>query len=326
MVIITMFLGTGCIRTTNVSNNLDDIQHIERFDTLIYRYAEMSDSQRDSFRTRFHNVVRIILPLTGHNVTADNDSILKAYSRSKAVTMFTAATLRLFTSTDSIEHVLGNMHAKLHDMLPDMSWPHMIAITSTYNQSILISDSIMLIGLNHYLGPDFEGYRHFPPYQRKTKSPQYLPSNIAEAIIRSHISPTETDHTSSTLLSRILREGAIAYIVMDLSGTPSENIVLGWDDSDLKWARDNEPTIWQSMIERKILFSTDPALADRLIRPTPHSAVIHPECPGRIGVYIGLKIVEAYISRHPEITAEELLSDGFNSSPHTLQEAAYYPQ
>ena len=70
------------------------------------------------------------------------------------------------------------------DEFPDITPPEIYSAVITYNQSIILADTVMLLGLNHYLGCDYEGYKHLDGYRRATKTAAArLPYDIAESII-----------------------------------------------------------------------------------------------------------------------------------------------
>ena len=79
------------------------------------------------------------------------------------------------------------------------------------------------------------------------------------------VSP-EQIRPGATFLNRMLYSGALAYCVLQTmpEGTP-ESVVLGLTDSQWQWCVDNEERLWRSLIERQLLYSSDPAVADRRI-------------------------------------------------------------
>ena len=87
---------------------------------------------------------------------------------------------------------------------------------------------------------------------------------------------------------------------------------MHYTEEQLKWAQENEAYIWMYIIEKELLYSTDPELNNRFINPAPFSKFyleIDNESPGRIGQFIGWQIVRAYMQNNPVPLHEMLLKD-----------------
>ncbi len=312
-----------CILTAIISGcakkQQSEISEIERFDIMVSNYPEMDSSQRENFISHYADAVAFVTKGDSTNT----DSTLLAYSKGAAVKMFGADIEKRFTMADSIETVLGEIKSAMNNKLPEVAWKRIIGVISTYNQSIIMTDSTLLLGLNHYLGADYQAYSYFEPYQRSVKTPGHLPYDVAEALIANKFpyKPSE----ESTLLNRIIYEGALLAAINDI--TPGGNIAesMGYTKEQWKWLEKNERNIWNSLIERELLFSIDPTIADRMIRQAPTTSIITPDTPGRAGRYIGYKIVEAYRKHHPEKSIGRMLTPEFYNSPTALINAGYIP-
>lgn len=181
----------------------------------------------------------------------------------------------------------------------------------------------MLIGLNHYLGADYQGYAGFDDYRRRLKRPDRIVYDVAEAVVASAY--PFAGRADATVLSRMLYEGALMYALLKSVPGATEASVLGYDDAQMRWAEDNEARIWDAMVKRDMLYSTDPVLASKLLDTSAATLVIHPEAPGRIGRFMGLKIVESFIAHEPSVGIGEMLMPAFYESASTLKKAAYQP-
>ena len=293
---------------------------VERFDIDISAYPEMNPEQRDSFRLRYSDAVAFAIQ--GDTVNAD--SALATYARGKAVKMFGPDITERFTVIDSIETVLGSLKAGIAEKLPSVEWKKPVGVISTYNQSVIIADRSLLIGLNHYLGSDYPAYSYFEPYQRAVKTPKHLPYDVAEAIIANKF-PYQRQEDAS-LLNRMLYEGALLTAVNSVIANSDAAESMGYGTDEWKWLAENEKNVWSALIDRELLFSIDPSIVERMTRPAPATSIIHPDAPGRTGRYIGYKIAQAYLKRHPEKSIEWLLSPEFYNSPTALIESQYAPK
>lgn len=298
--------------------NIAEPVKIGRFDSAIMHYQTFNEEQKLCFADTFATTIDMLF---GNK--CNRDSILLAYSKSPGVSIFTPDVLRLIPSTDSISEALGIIRHNLNIMLPKIKWPEINAITSTYNQSVYVGDSLLLVGLNHYLGEDYEGYSRFETYQRQTKTISHLSYDILEAILLTNYPYKPSD--DDIVINHILYNGAIAYALKMCIESATMNEILGCTPAQLSWLNINEAKIWQTMIERQLLFSTDTNLAKILIRPAPSCSVIHPDAPGRVGRYIGFRIVESYMKNNTNAQCEYLLSPEFYNNQQSLIVADYSP-
>ena len=298
---------------------VDDCAPVEihRFDRAAYRYATADSADRQAIRDTFAVALRIML---GNDIS---DSSLTAYSQSRGVRVFTPDIESRFLSLDSIEAVTGCIYSRMGDEFPDITPPEIYSAAITYNQSIILADTVILLGLNHYLGCDYEGYNYLDSYRRATKTATRQPYDIAESIIATAY-PFRPSN-DATVLSRLLYEGALVKAVMLLVPDSDTATALGYDKSQLTWLAEIEAPAWNALIERKMLYSTDMDVASRLTAAAPHTTLLHPQSPGRAGRYIGLRIIESYMKRHPEATLRQMLDSTFYNSASPLIRSGYNP-
>ena len=101
----------------------------------------------------------------------------------------------------------STIHA-VTSLLPEISVPkHVYGIITPYNQSVMNVDSVMLIGLNHYLGADYDAYSYFEPYLRRQKDSRKAAYHIAESLVQQRY-PYLADSTA-TALNYMIHDGAV---------------------------------------------------------------------------------------------------------------------
>lgn len=248
------------------------------------------------------------------------DSALHAYNRNPAIRLHDRAMDSVWHDMQPLENNLGRMRFSFEKLFPDKRFPAVFTIVSPFNQSVFTADTLLYLGLNHYLGTDYPPYAYFPDYIRTRKTPERLLPDIAEAIVRGNY-PYRPSAEYPTALSRMLYEGAVTEAVMQICGL-SEQQALGYDTEEMKWADANEHRVWQTMAEQKMIFSTDPQLTAMLVSPAPFTSAINPRSPGAIGRFIGHRIISATLDRHA-ISLPDLLSPAVYDSETTLPQSGY---
>jgi hypothetical protein len=79
--------------------------------------------------------------------------------------------------------------------------------------------------------------------------------------------------------------------------------------------------MWITLIENKLLFSTEPFKIRKLTDVAPYTADFTDESPGRACNWIGYNIISKYMKNNPNITLRELMD---NDDYHKILEQAKY--
>jgi len=310
-----------CACSGTQSADVGDPKTIARMDLAMVEYMSLDSVGRDSVRRLYEAPLSLLFAAAGGG--AATASAVSVYSASRGVRMFTAAVDSLLPDLDSIQAVLGDMDRRFALLLPEARFDSIYAVVLPYKQSVLTSGSMMLVGLNHYLGAGFDGYSNFEPYLRINKHIGQLPYDMAEAAVASAY--PMADMQGGTVLQHLLYQGALIEAKIQLVPDATEAEALGYTPGQYEWMEANEAPVWDALISRKLLYSTSVTDAERLILPSPATTILHPSSPGRAGRYIGHRIVRAYLDANPDTQLEYLLSPEFYAGQQTLLNAGYNP-
>ncbi len=232
--------------------------------------------------------------------------LLQWWSNSDAVRIFQPDVDSVYTSLSDLEAELGViMQRARRDSLP-LPQMRFYSVVWGRPQPLLRDSDVMLIALNHYLGADYEGYSHWESYRRAPKTPEMLPYDIAATLAATSCPMTDPDQ--ATLLDWMLYEGALVEARMRLVPDAKLATALGYDESMLKGLDQNYDQMMEELATRRLMHDTDPVLIDRMIAPGPHSPLLNGWAPGRVGRYIGYRLVEDYLRTHSKATLPELLA------------------
>lgn len=311
LIIISILSALALGSCTNVE--IEPV-NVVRLDKLIQDFPLDTSSQQDSIILKYDSELTAMFRVLGWPSPSSNEIIW--WSEGEVVKAFQPAVDSVFPNLNNVESQLGHIklrNQQLHLEIPDNL--QFVSVTWGKPQPIVRVDSIFLIALNHYLGKDFPGYSHWDYFRRQEKTPQQLPYDLAATIIATQY-PFQME--TPTLLSWMLYEGALMEARMTLLYEPKLNIALGYTSDQLEYLEDNTHGIWQDLILMKVLYSTDPDLIDRMIAPMPISPLINYKVPGRIGRYIGYKIVKEYLKKNTKATLLDLFQPSFYSNPQKV--------
>ena len=190
---------------------------------------------------------------------------------------------------------------------PESRPPKVITVTSDvdYRNRVILTDSLLLIGLDNYLGSDHRFYEGIDRYIAKGLDRKYLISDVAAAFAKK-VNPYPKDRT---FLAQMIYYGRELYLKDLLTPFISDERKIGYSEEELNWAMANEEQIWRYFIERELLYNTDNQLGPRFLDPAPFSKFrldLDSESPGRIGRYIGWQIVRAFMEKN-NISLQQLL-------------------
>lgn len=295
---------------------------IERFDSVEVAYNGMSAGHRSEVLEHYDAETAFLKSLYRMQSA---DSVMQAVSRSRAVEVFGDDIRRRLGNLAPVEGQLGAMFARMNRLLPAVAAPKRISgMVIPYRQSVVVADTVVLVGLNHYLGSDYPGYAQFDTYTRSQKSPSLMPLHIAEALLTATYPYTASDE-NATVLSRILYEGAVVEALVQLFPDMTAAQIMGYTSEQIHQLECNEATLWQRMITGNMLYSIDRNTASRLVEPGPATSIISPDAPPRAGRYIGWRIVRAYACRNHPMALADMLDGGFYISPATLKASGFSP-
>lgn len=186
---------------------------------------------------------------------------------------------------------------------------------------VVVADTMWLIALDHYLGPEHEYYKSFPAYIKQDLDAKYLISDVSAALISPFVSP----NTNGYFLDKMVFEGKKTFLQTLVWPHATEAQHMKYTEVQYQWAVANEAQVWRYFMEREYLYSTDAALEYRFLFPAPFSKfqlALDRESSPRIAQFIGFQMAKAYYEKHDN----NLLKLLEVSSIDLLKEASYKPK
>ncbi len=191
---------------------------------------------------------------------------------------------------------------------PKTKVPQVITLISDvrYEDRVILTDSLLLLGLDNYLGKEHRFYRSIPRYIALGLDKQYLVSDVASAFSKSVLKYPR----NRTFLSRMVHYGKELYLKDMLLPNGTDAQKINYSQEQIEWAESNEEQIWRYFVEQELLYSTASSLDRRFLDPAPFSKfqlALDNESPGRLGRYMGWQIVRAFMEKNPRVGITELL-------------------
>ncbi len=219
--------------------------------------------------------------------------------------------MKLYPDISRIEGDLEEAFRHYIHYFPDRKVPEVYTCITGFNNSIIIGDSVLGIGLDRYLGAGSEYYRRLEIY--KYQAERMTPENIVPDCIYGW-GTSEWDfavlrYQSQNVLSEMIHEGKLKYFEKCMLPDITDELFFGFTPDQFKFCRNNENQMWQYLIEKDLLFSTDQLTIRKLTGEAPFTSYFTNESPGRAAVWLGFRIVESYMMKNPDISLNDLMKN-----------------
>jgi len=227
-----------------------------------------------------------------------------------------------FPNTNDIDEQLSKAFSYYKYYLPDKTIPQIYYYHGGFNQSVITTDSMIGIGLDKYLGENYPYYEKLglPDYQRKKMRHEYIALDAMRYFL-SGIFPynSETDD----VISHMIYEGKIQYLLSKFFPDTDDSLKFGFSGNQVTWCEKSERSIWQYLIDKKKLFSTDLMDIKRYTNDGPFTTTFPKESPPRAAVWLGYRIVSKYAKKHKELKLSDIMS--IKDAQKIVQESEYNP-
>lgn len=207
----------------------------------------------------------------------------------------------------SVENEISDAFTYIRHYFPNLVLPDLYFYVSGLSVPMLMSQdrSVFGVGTDFYLGADFEPYKDFVyDYMLQNMETERLPVDIISAILFSNF---RFDSKQNRLIDNMLYRGKGLYLLSVFLPERNHNEIIGYTVSQWQWAEIHEKEIWKSIVGQKDLFSSDQHLIRKYMQEAPFTASISQESPGRLGEWIGFRIVEKFMNKNKNITLPELM-------------------
>lgn len=206
---------------------------------------------------------------------------------------------------------------------PDRSPPRFVtAVTEFFADAYAVNDSLVMIGLDMFMGESFSGYNpdDFPQYLRRQFRKEYITTKIALALSSRLAGPPSGER----ILDYMINNGKILYIVDALLPAVPDSLKMGYTRAQMEGCYANEAEVWARLLDMKVLYQPLSNKNQKIVTPSPWADNVFQEAPGEIGNWVGWQIVKAYMRRYPETSFKELLN--LRDAQQFLEKAKYKPK
>ncbi len=300
------FALTGCDFFSDESPDLSGIQvelDIVSLEEPLFACQSLEDVQQ--FLQKHPYLGKVYFPDVAQSGAA-LAPLLYEHIRNNALQGFSKEVDSLFSDRKKVlEEPLEDAFRHIKYYYPDFKVPKVATIVTGFMGSDLyVSDSLIIIGLDYFVGPQATYRPNVYDYQLRRYQKEYLVSSILFFLSDKY---NRMDPQDNTLLADMIGYGKAFEFVKHCAPETPDSLILGFSEQDLRRTYNSQTQIWAFVVENRLLYENTDLTKQKYVGERPFTPEIGPDVPGGIGRWLGWRIVNRYMTENPEVTLPELM-------------------
>ena len=313
IVIVLLIFIWGCgnnqhkVDTSTIQLDLK----VSRFEKDLFSYPTISDDEvsilkkkYDPFFTRYiENVVNIS--------KVDDPSVyyyLNAFKNDSYINEVNKKVNEKYQDFSSYQTQLTESFKLYHHYFPEKNIPEIITYVSGFNYAIVTDSTYLGIGLDMFLGSDYKAYAQLglPQYKIANMTKEQLVSGAVLGWISTEF---ELPESNANLLTEMVHQGKLLYILDQLTPYEKEWVKQGYTKEQLEWCEKNEKEIWFYFIDNELFYNKETKEIIKFMGEAPFIQGFPEGSPGKVGQWVGLQIVKAFMENNPKASLQDLVNE-----------------
>lgn len=212
-----------------------------------------------------------------------------------------------FSNLDKLSEHLDKVFDHLKREVPSLRIPVFYTQISGFNQSIVVSDSLLGISLDKYMGKDYAPYKKlFFREQIEQMEPSRIPSDCVHFWLESEFPLSSVG--KNRLLDLMIYFGKINWATYKITNEKYDGNLFTFVDEHGK-NHSRWPEISAQLFKKKTLYSSDSLLIKKIMFGKPGKPRQDADNLQAVGLPAGIKVIDSFMKRHPDYNIAELLAD-----------------
>ncbi|ALI99283.1 gliding motility lipoprotein GldB [Rufibacter tibetensis] len=214
---------------------------------------------------------------------------------------------------------MGFKHVKFY--YPSFHVPKVQTFISGLSRDLLVSDSLIVMGLDFFIGKKAAFRPQAPQYILERYEKEKLVPSVMLLVSNKF---NKTDFVNQEMLDEMIDYGKSYYFTQKMLPCTPDSLIIWYSSQELADVEYNEGKIWAHFIEKGLLYETSQFIIRKYIGERPNVPEISPRCPGRVATWVGWQIVRAYMENNPDVTLQQLMEE--KDARKILDRSKYKPQ
>ncbi len=174
----------------------------------------------------------------------------------------------------------------------------------------IVTTNALAVGLQMYMGKEYSlyatemGQQLYPAYISRRFEKAYIPVNCMNNIV-DDLFPNKS--LGKPLVEQMIEAGKRQYLLDLFLPELADTLKLGYSEMQLNECNGNEAAIWAFFIQNNLLYITEPEITKEYMNDAPSTQALGLAFPGKLGNFVGLKIVQKWISKNGAVTPDKLM-------------------
>jgi hypothetical protein len=286
--------------------------------------AELKAAYPDFSEVFFNYILRSGEPQVAPQGEA---AYVRGFIRHPALQYLYDTTQMIFPDLSAVKPEFEQAFRYFKYYFPEYPTPKITTFISEYSMAaFLYGEGDLGIGLDFFLGSTYP-YAQYNPnnpnfsgYLTRSFDKNHMVSKALQPLIQDLLGVPQ----GNRMLDVMIYNGKQLYLQKALLPYTPDSILLELPQQQVAWLKDNELEMWAHFLKENLLYSTDYSEFRKLVDYSPNSPNMPPEAPGRTANYVGWKIVEAFMQRHPELGPQDLPQ--LPDAQYILEQSKYKPR
>jgi len=199
----------------------------------------------------------------------------------------------------------GFKHFKYY--FPNDNLPKIYTLISGFQESVFPTDNIIAFSLEKYFGEDYPSYSQLAieNYKRRRMVKEALPVDYFRTLAA--LKYPKDEKNEDNLLNEMIYKGRLQFFLKSMLPETPDSLLWGYSDYQYRWAETYESNVWTYLIDRKLLFDTNPLLIRNLTGEGPFTNAFGNQSAPGAASFCGFGIVCSFMQKNPNVTLKELM-------------------
>jgi gliding motility-associated lipoprotein GldB len=204
---------------------------------------------------------------------------------------------------------------------PEFKEPKIITTFSGLEKDIYVSDSMIVVSLEGFIGKKAKYRFDMPDYILRRYEKPYIVPTVVKFMSQKYNKANPSDNT---MLADMIYYGKSFEFTREMLPDVADSLIIAYPDSAIQKTWVAQDLIWAHFIDKKLLYESDLKIKTKYLDERPITTDVGPECPGRIGQWVGWRIVNLYRTENGEVTLQDLMKNP--NAQEILQKSKYKGQ
>lgn len=298
---------------------------VNRFEQKLFSYSKITDTEvlelKKKYNPFFTHFIENIISISD----VDDPSVYYYLNGFKS----DAYVLDVQNKIDSIfadfsvqQQQLTESFKLYQHYFPKKNIPEIITFSSGFNYAVVTDTAYLGIGLDMFLGSEYKAYAQLglPQYKIANMTKEHLVTSAVLAWISTEF---ELNESNADLLTEMVHQGKLLYILDKLTPYEEECVKMGYTKEQLKWCENNEKQVWFYFVDNELFYTKETKEIIKFMGEAPFVQGFPEGSPGKVGQWVGLQIVNAFMENNPKATLQDLVNE--KDAQKILNQSKYKP-